>query len=360
MVEASRRSGAAAEANAPSGSVRTLVDSDGQVHHQVSRSDVEQHLAGGKFFWLDLPSVGDEELTWMRQVFHFHPLAIEDTEHFGQRPKLDEYDGYVFLVLYGSSVAQPQNDGSLDYPSGSCSPSEIESVSEVHCFVAGNYMVTVHRDTCPAFSALAVRLRLRGHMAITPHQLFYRVADTLVDSFFPVLSELDDRIDELQAEVINRPTNQQLGELLDYKSSLITLRRVIAPQRDLFAGLASGSTALNEEGSDSTRYYHDIYDHLIRLADLVDSYRDLLSGTTDAYLSVVSNQLNSVMKQLTIIATVFLPLSFLTGFFGQNFGWLVSRLGSLGAFIGLGLGTEVAAVAILYALARRRRWIGGP
>jgi magnesium transporter len=99
---------------------------------------------------------------------------------------------------------------------------------------------------------------------------------------------------------------------------------------------------------------------LIRLADLVDSYRDLLSGTTDAYLSVVSNQLNTVMKQLTIIATVFLPLSFLTGFFGQNFAWLVSRLGSLGAFLGLGLGTEVAAAAILYVLARRKGWLGGP
>jgi magnesium transporter len=360
MVEASRQPGAAPGANTPSTSVRTLVDSDGTVHHDVSRSDVERHLAGGTFFWLDLPCIGDEELTWLRDVFRFHPLAVEDTEHFGQRPKLDEYDGYVFLVLYGSSVAQPRSDGSLDYPAGSCSPSEIQSLSEVHFFVAGSYMVTVHRDNCPAFSALAARMRLRGHMAVNPDQLFYRVADTLVDSFFPVLSDLDDRIDELQGEVINRPTNAQLGELLDYKSSLIALRRVIAPQRDLFAGLASGSTPLNEEGSESNRYYHDVYDHLIRLADLVDSYRDLMSGTTDAYLSVVSNQLNKVMKQLTIIATVFLPLSFLTGFFGQNFAWMVSRLGSLGAFLGLGLGTEVAAVAILYVTARRRGWIGGP
>jgi magnesium transporter len=116
-------------------------------------------------------------------------------------------------------------------------------------------------------------------------------------------------------------------------------------------------SGLDVEGQ---RYFRDIYDHLIRLSDLVDSYLDLLSGTTDAYLSVVSNQLNLVMKQLTIIATVFLPLSFLTGFFGQNFAWLVRQLGSFWTFILLGLGTELVAVALLMTLFYRRGWIGGP
>jgi magnesium transporter len=116
-------------------------------------------------------------------------------------------------------------------------------------------------------------------------------------------------------------------------------------------------TSLPGFDADTQRYYRDVYDHLIRLSDLVDSYRDLLSGTTDAYLSVVSNQLNLVMKQLTVIATVFLPLSFLTGFFGQNFAWMVNRLTSLGAFLILGLGTElVAAVGLMY-LFRKRGWL---
>ena len=106
------------------------------------------------------------------------------------------------------------------------------------------------------------------------------------------------------------------------------------------------------------RYVRDLYDHLIRISDMVDSYRDLLSGSLEAYMSMVSNRLNDVMKQLTIIATVFLPLSFLTGFFGQNFAWLVVRMGSLGAFLGLGIGTEVLAVVALLTMFRRRGWMG--
>jgi magnesium transporter len=340
--------------------VRTLVDGTGSVISGVGRQDVESRLASGAFFWLDLPSVGDEELSWLRDVFHFHPLAIEDVEHFRQRPKLDEYDGYVVLVMYGSGAESTTIDDSLDSPRPGCSPDELESVSEVHCFISAKYVVSVHRGNCPAFQTVVKRLQVHPVVGEGPGPLFYRLADTLVDSFYPVLSDLDDKIDTLQADVMRRPTNEQLAQLLAYKSALITIRRVIAPQRDLFANLAGGVSFLPGLDVEGQRYFRDIYDHLIRLSDLVDSYRDLLSGTTDAYLSVVSNQLNLVMKQLTIIATVFLPLSFLTGFFGQNFVWLVRQLGSFWTFILLGLGTEVAAVALLMALFYRRGWIGGP
>lgn len=189
-------------------------------------------------------------------------------------------------------------------------------------------------------------------------RLFYRVADTLVDSFFPVLAELDDRIDALQSQVVERPDNAQLGELLGYRSALIALRKVITPQRDLFASLSSQVADLPGFTEDEIRYLRDIYDHLIRLSDMIDGYRDLLSGTTDAYLSVVSNQLNVVMKQLAVISTVFLPLSFITGFFGQNFGFMIGHIGSWEVFVGLGLGTELLAVALLMLLFWRRGWIG--
>lgn len=324
----------------------------------MSRDEVEQRLKSGPFFWLDLPNIGEEELTWMREVFSFHPLAIEDAEHFHQRPKVEDYDGYLMLVLYGSAVSEvdPATPGGPDI--NHYSADDLERLSEIHFFVSERYMVTVHEADCHAFRGLTARMHSRRVTGLDPSKLFYRVADTLVDSFFPVLSELDDRIDTLQAQVIQKPTNQQLGQLLAYKSSLIELRRVIAPQRDLFATVSSGVVDLPGSDTESARYYRDIYDHLIRLSDLVDSYRDLLSSTTDAYLSVVSNRLNEVMKQLTIIATIFLPLSFLTGFFGQNFGWLVSELGSFGVFLGLGLGTELLAVIILVVLFYRRGWVG--
>jgi magnesium transporter len=338
--------------------VRTLVDATGSVISGVARQDVQNRLDSGGFFWLDLPAVGDEELSWLRDLFHFHPLAIEDAEHFRQRPKLDEYDGYVVLILYGSGAQASSNEGPVDSPASGCSPAEVESVSEVHCFVSAKYLVTVHRGNCPAFRALVRRLQVHSVIGEGPGQLFYRIADTLVDSFFPVLSDLDDDIDALQTAIMGRPTNDQLAQLLAYRSALIALRRVIAPQRDLFASLAGGVASLPGLDVEAQRYFRDIYDHLIRLSDLVDSYRDLLSGTTDAYLSVVSNQLNLVMKQLTIIATIFLPLSFLTGFFGQNFAWLVRQLGSFWTFIVLGVGTEVVAVTALLAMFYRWGWIG--
>src|SRR5487761_1636350 len=130
------------------------------------------------------------------------------------------------------------------------------------------------------------------------------------------------------------------------------MRKLVTPQRDMVASMMTQVVPIPGMTAESERYIRDLYDHLIRISDMVDSYRDLLSGSLDAYMSMVSNRLNDVMKQLTIIATVFLPLSFLTGFFGQNFAWLVNRMGSLGAFFGIGIGTEIVAVVALVTLFR--------
>jgi magnesium transporter len=340
--------------------VSHLLDSEGAVIEGVTRQDIESRLAAGSFFWLDLPRLGEEEMIWLRDVFKFHPLAIEDAEVFGERPKLEEYDDYSFLVLHGSALDRgPSFFGVKEELHGGLVPNTLDDLSEVHFFVAAHYMVTVHRGTCPALRNFAVRMKSARQAVRNPARLFHRVADTLVDSFFPVLNDLDEGLDLLQGQIVAKPSNDQLVQLLDYRSALVGLRKVIAPQRDIFAGLASGITELPGFDDEAQRYFRDIYDHLIRLADLVDGYRDLVSGTTDAYLSVTSNQLNVVMKQLTIISTVFLPLAFLTGFFGQNFSWMINQIGSWEAFVFAGLGTELLAVVCLFALFRRRGWLGG-
>ena len=187
--------------------------------------------------------------------------------------------------------------------------------------------------------------------------LLYQVVDTLVDGYFPVLANFDDQIDELEDEILQRPTDQQLGRLFDMKRSLIAVRKVVTPQRDMFATLLSGPDVLPGMTPDAERYFRDLYDHLIRISDLVDSYRDLTSGALDTHLSTVSNRLNVVMKQLTIIATIFLPLSFLTGFFGQNFAWMVRQLTSLTVFLALGVGLQLVTAAALFVMFRRRGWL---
>jgi magnesium transporter len=314
-----------------------LVDENG-THATVDRDMVREHLDRAQFFWLDLHRPSADQLALLREPFGLHPLAVEDTEHFGQRPKLEEFDGYVYLVAYGANA---DRDGLV----------------EVHCFVSEKYLVTVHRDDCPAFEDLRRQVVEGRPPALQPALALYRVVDALVDSFFPELARLDDRIDELENGVLQKPDDAQLQEVFRLKRRLVAWRKAITPQRDLFARMFSGVVEIPGMTPDTERYYRDIYDHLIRISDLVDSYRDLLTGAMDVYLSTVSNRLNEVMKRLTIVATIFMPLTWVVGFFGMNFAWMVRAVNGWVPFILLGVVTQIAILAVMLVLFRRRRWI---
>jgi len=303
---------------------------------EVTRPAIERALKEDTLLWLDMADTSPDTLALLRDVFNIHPLAIEDAQEFNQRPKVEDYEDFVYIVAYGSL--------GLDQP-----------MVEVHCFYAEHFFVTVHREEIPAVAdACHALARLHTDRRLVA---LYRLLDALVDSMFPFLAAFDDRIDELQDQVFANPTEDKLAAMFSLKRQLVDMRKLVTPQRDMVASMLTQVIPIPDMTAESERYVRDLYDHLIRISDMVDSYRDLLSGSLDAYMSVVSNRLNDVMKQLTIIATVFLPLSFLTGFFGQNFGWMVTRLGSLGVFLGLGLGTEIVAAVGLLFLFRRRGWM---
>jgi magnesium transporter len=314
-----------------------VVRHDGSSEVPFDRESVENLLGEGEFFWLDLDQPDAVDFEILKDVFEFHPLAVEDSENFGQRAKLDEYDNFVFIVVYG---AAPDED----------------RLVEVHCFYSERCLVTVHRDDCPAFSEFRERYEKRKGSAERPSMLLYRLIDALVDSFFPMLTEFDDRIDELENAIFTRATDEQLQEIFRMKRLLVGMRKAVSPQRDTFARLSGGLGDVVGFTPDDARYFRDLYDHLIRISDLIDSYRDLLTGAMDVYLSTVSNRLNSVMKALTVIATIFLPLAWITGFFGQNFGWMVRNIGSWEAFFVLGFGLELVAVVGMLSMFRRRGW----
>jgi len=313
-----------------------LIEKDGSAA-RADRETVERLLGKGELLWLDLYRPDADELGMLATVFGIHHLAIDDAVQFGQRPKLLDYDDFTQLIAYGVQ------DGS-------------DELVEVHFFYSERYLVTVRHGDCAAFAEVRDRLAHRAK-PVSRLLLMHHILDELTDGFFPVLSSFDDRVDQLQDAIFARPTDKQLSELFGMKRWLIGVRKVITPQRDLVASLVGGVAELPGMTREIERYYRDLYDHLIRISDLVDSYRDLLTGSMDAYLSTVSNRLNSIMKQLTLIATIFLPLSFLTGFFGQNFGWMVQRIGSLGAFLLVGLGTELAVVGGMLVVFRRRGWL---
>jgi magnesium transporter len=314
-----------------------VVHAGGADQIEFSKDAAASLLAGGEFFWVDLHQPTPDDFEVLRGVFEFHPLALEDSEHFGQRAKLDDYDDFVFLVVYG---AVPDED----------------RLVEVHCFYSERYLVTVHRDDAPAFVEVRRRYQKRGKPVEKPTLLLYRIIDGLVDSFFPILADFDDRIDELEDATFLHASDEQLQEIFAMKRLLVGMRKAVSPQRDMFASLMGGVAELPGMTEEDERYFRDIYDHLIRITDLIDTYRDLLTSSMDVFLSTVSNRLNVVMKQLAVIATIFLPLTFVTGFFGQNFGWMVGHVTSWPEFVGLGIGSELVAVALLMAFFKRRGW----
>jgi magnesium transporter len=319
-----------------------LVATDGS-SVPADRAAVERALRGGTLLWLDLRGPDSETLDMLREDFSFHPVALKNLGEFGLRPRAENFGDMAYIVGYAATKIMGQ-------------------LVEVHLCYTGQYLITVSRKGCDALDEARTELSAGGGPAATsggPAQLIllHRIADSMTDSFFGPLSDLDDRIDAVLEQIFARPSQDELESLLRMQRWLVGVRKVITPQRDVAAALMSGVTVLPGKTAAADPYLRDLYDHVIRISDEIDSYRDLLSSGMDAYLSMVSNKLNEVMKQLTVIATVFLPLSFLTGFFGQNFGWMVSHLGGVATFLLLGIGTEVVAVAGLYALFRRRGWL---
>jgi magnesium transporter len=314
-----------------------LLSDQGSEQVDFDRKTVESLLLAGNFFWLDLDNPTEDDFAILRDVFKFHPLAVEDSEQFDQRSKVDGYDDFVFIVIYGAG-------------------SDDDRLVEVHCFYSDRFLVTVHRQACPVLAEIRRRYAKRERAMEQPSLLLYRVVDGLVDSFFPSLAAFDDRIDDLEDAIFLSASDEQLQEIFQMKRQLVEMRKILTPQRDAFASLMGSVAELPGLGERDEHYFRDVYDHLIRISDLIDSYRDLLTGAMDVYLSTVSNRLNAVMKQLTIIATVFLPLTFITGFFGQNFDWMVNKIHSWPMFLVLGVGSEIVVLLALLAFFKRRGW----
>ena len=222
--------------------------------------------------------------------------------------------------------------------------------------ISGSYIVTIHREPSDVLDRLRDRFA-RGAEG-SEGFIVYKVLDTLADSFFPALAVVDDEIDQLEDAIVTRADERQLQRIFELKKELVRLRRIATPQRDLLARTIEEISELPGFDAGESDYFRDVYDHMIRVSDLIDSYRDLLTGALDVYLSTVSNRLNTIVERLTLVATIFLPLTFVTGFFGQNFGWMVDHIDTVEAFMLLGIGGSVVTIAVLLFLFWRAGYIG--
>ncbi len=276
-------------------------------------------LEGGETFWADLEAPTDEDFAVLQNVFRFHPIAVEDASRPHQRPKVDEYDNYFFMTA-DEILLKPPSAGAT----GSEETSNDVTRRQVAMFVGKNYLVTVHTVPVEAVRQLrelcdhSPRLLARG-----PDYLLYMLLDALVDRYFPILDQLEDRMDEIEDSIVATADPNILQTIFRYKRNLVILRRFSGPLREAIQTLTTRD--FPNISATTLPYFRDVADHLFRIYEILDGYRDLTSNMLDAYLSQVSNQMNRVMQRLAIVGTVFLPITFLTGVFGMNFAnqpWL--------------------------------------
>lgn len=287
--------------------------------------------------WIDVEAPTAEVLEGLAGPFGLHKLAIEDCLHLDQRPKLEEYPNHLFLVIHGFTAAA-ENVCELE-------------LQELHIFLAKDWVITVHERPLASIQHAGRRIAAEPTTTLGrgPDFVAYLVADALVDQNFPLLERFSDELEELEVHIFEAVDKQQLMRIFELKRALVELRRVLSPQRDV-VGLLSrrGIVHIQER---TTLYFRDIYDHLVRLYEQIDSNRDLLGNTMDGYLSMMANRTNEITKQLTIFATIFLPLSFITGFFGQNFDVLSGK-----GFLYLMLFLVFSFPVLILTWVRRNGW----
>jgi len=295
--------------------------------------------------WINVDGLGDAEL--IRQLgerLELHPLALEDTLSVPQRPKVDDYGAHLFAVIRMLHFGQA--------PSGAGVETE-----QVSIFLTRNVVVTVQEH--PGDCLDAVRHRLRSSTGQIRRQgadyLMYTILDAVIDHYFPFLEAMGEVVEELEDLVVEQPSRQILGRIHDVKRRLLEVRRSIWPLRDAINSLLRGESALVRKPTQL--YLRDCYDHTIQVLDIVETYRELAGGLMDVYLSSVSNKMNEVMKVLTVIATIFIPLTFIAGIYGMNFQHM-PELGLRWAYPVLWLVMVVIALGML-TLFRRRGWLGG-
>ncbi|HYX23018.1 MAG TPA: magnesium/cobalt transporter CorA [Thermoanaerobaculia bacterium] len=289
--------------------------------------------------WINVDGLNDVPLLEaLGAHFGLHPLALEDVLDCGQRPKIEDYGAHHFVVMK-----------SLNRKAG-----EDLEIEQISFFLAGNWIITLQEVPGDSFEAVRERLRQgKGQIRQAGSDyLLYALIDALVDEFFPVLESYGERVEELEDEVVVRPEPAVLNEVHRIKRELLLLRRTAWPERDVINSLQR--VEMNLIKSETRVFLRDCYDHTIQVIDMIETYRDLASGLLDVYLSSASNRLNEVMKVLTIISTIFIPLSFIASLYGMNFKYMPELEWRHGYPMALGLMAVTAGGLVIYF--RRKGW----
>jgi len=289
----------------------TFIDYDEQSFEEKQVTKIEECLKlknTPTVSWINIDGLHDIELLEkLGKGFEIHPLILEDILSTGQRPKFEDYEKYIFIVLKMISF------------SGENQSVEVEQVSLI---LGPNYVISFQERVGDVFDQVRDRIRnAKGRIRkMGPDYLAYSLIDAVVDNYFVILEKLGEKIESMEEEVVGDPTEKTVQQIHTLKREMISLRKSIWPLRELIAGLQKSESSLIKETTDI--YLRDVYDHTIQIIDTIESFRDMVSGMLDIYLSSLSNKMNAVMKVLTIIATLFIPLTFVAGIYGMNFEYM--------------------------------------
>ncbi len=293
-----------------------------------------------RLYWWDLFQATNDEMQCLSEQFHFHPLAIEDCVGDVHYPKVDFYDTYLYLVIHGVDVDRSETEG--------FAPKELD------IFLGQNYLVTFHKKSARSISEIL--RRCKENAPLFEHGLdflLYAILDILVSNYLPVLETLEDRLDKIEETIFERPDPRVLREILALKRTLMGLKKTVFPQREVINHLARNEYQFISQKAQI--YFRDIYDMLYRMTEMTESFRDVSTALVETYLSTVSNRMNEIMKVLTLVATILLPLTVVTGIYGMNFEYmpeLHSHYGYAAVWVVMVL---IAATMVGYF--RWKRWI---
>jgi magnesium transporter len=284
-----------------------MIDQNGNKHTPLSQEEIREALNHpDNMVWVSLENPTQEEARgFLHDLFQFHALAIEDCMNEGyQTPKVDDFGRYIFIIEHAIQCDE-------DF-------TKVDTI-ELNCFLGSNYLVTSYNnEDMPPIKALWDKLEKDERLTQNGADfLCYSLMDLMVDDYLPVLDKLDDEIEQLEDQLLERPHAKTLDRILNLKHTLVSLRRIMSPQREVMNRLSRDQFPMIDQRS--RIYFRDIYDHMVRFQDLVESLRDIVAGAMDIYLNSTSLRLNEVMKALTIVSTIFLPLSFVAGMYGMNF-----------------------------------------
>jgi magnesium transporter len=279
----------------------------GQVKQYLSRDEIARALAvADGTLWVDVDTRDADQVSLLKDVFKFHPLAIQEAVNPESRVKVEEFDQYVLLIIRTVAFRETTDD-----------PYDLDTVN-ISFFLGKNYLVTVHGGETNPVAATAELLQRKPELvAHGPARLMHAIVDQAVDAYFPIIDQLDEFMDTLEEKIYGNFDQNALREVFAVKRLVLTLRRHLAPERDALSVLTNRPSTLLTP--DTQIYFRDIYDHVLRIYDSLETFRDLLSSTLDSYLTQVSNRLGMATKALSVVATVTLPFVVVSGMWGMNF-----------------------------------------